>query len=187
MNYIGKKVEEFKVPAYKDGALTTVSSDDLKGKWSVLFFYPGDFTFVCPTELEELQGLYEEFKAIGTEIYGVSTDSEFVHKAWLDASEQMSKVEYPLLSDRSFTLCNQFGVLIEEEGQARRGTFLINPDLEIVLYEVSADGIGRNAKELLRKVKAAQYVAKYGDQVCPASWEPGDDTLTPGIDLVGKL
>ena len=187
MNYIGKKVEEFKVPAFKDGILTEVSSEELKGKWSVLFFYPGDFTFVCPTELEELQNIYDEFQELGTEIYGVSTDSEFVHKAWLDASEKMAKVKYPLLSDRAFGLSRQFGVLIEEEGQSRRGTFLINPDLDIVLYEISADGIGRNAKELLRKVKASQYVHKYGNQVCPASWEPGDETLTPGIDLVGKL
>ena len=186
-NLIGKKLEEFSVPCYHNEEFINVTNDDLKGKWSVLFFYPGDFTFVCPTELEDLANHYEEFKAIDTEIYSVSTDSEFTHKAWKDASEAISKVKYPMLADRAFVLSEMFGVLIEGEGQALRGSFIVNPEGEIVAYEIHSPGIGRNAKELLRKVKAAQYVNKHGDQVCPANWEPGEETLTPGIDLVGKI
>lgn len=187
MSFIGKKVEEFKVPAYYQDKLTEISSEDLKGHWSVLFFYPGDFTFVCPTELEDLQNMYAQFKEKDCEIYSVSTDSEFVHKAWHDKSEKISKLEYPMLSDRSFVLSQQFEVLKDNSGQSQRGTFLINPEGEVVLYEISADGIGRNAKELYRKLTAAQFVAKHGDQVCPANWAEGDETLTPGIDLVGNL
>lgn len=178
---------DFDVPAYKEQKLTNVTSDDLQGKWSVFFFYPGDFTFVCPTELEDLANHYEKFQAADCEIYGVSTDSEFVHKAWADTSERIKNVKFPLLSDRSFALSKFFGVLLEEEGQALRGSFVVNPDGEIAAYEIHSPGIGRSAKELLRKVQAAQFVHKHGDQVCPANWEPGDDTLEPGIDLVGKL
>ena len=186
-NMIGQEIGDFTVTAYKDGEFFEVSKDDLKGKWSVFFFYPGDFTFVCPTELEDLAENYEKFQKIGCDIYSVSTDSEFVHKAWHDKSEKIKKIEYPMLSDRAFALSKQFGVLKEADGQSQRGAFLINPDLDVVLYEVSADGIGRNAHELLRKLQAAQYVDKYGDQVCPANWAPGQDTLKPGIDLVGNL
>ena len=186
-NLIGKKLDEFKVPCYHNDSFIDVTNKDIEGKWSVFFFYPGDFTFVCPTELEDLANLYEEFKAIDTEIYSVSTDSEFTHKAWKDASDAISKVDYPMIADRAFVLSEMFGVLIEGEGQALRGSFIVNPAGEIVAYEIHSPGIGRNAKELLRKVKAAQYVNKHGDQVCPANWEPGDNTLTPGIDLVGKI
>ena len=187
MSLIGKKIEEFKVPAFHNGALIDVTEKDLEGKWTVLFFYPGDFTFVCPTELQDLATLYGEFKKADCEVYSVSTDSEFVHKAWWDASETIRKIQYPMISDRALALSEQFCVLIEGEGQALRGTFVVNPQGEIVLYEVNANGIGRNAKELLRKVQAAQFVAKHGDKVCPARWEPGDETLTPGLDLVGKI
>lgn len=186
-NFIGKKLEDFKVPAFMEDGFKDVSLADVKGKWSLFFFYPGDFTFVCPTELEDLTNQYDKFKEIGCEIYAVSTDSEFVHKAWKDASETIKKIKYPMLSDRSFVLSRFFDVLIEEDGQAHRGAFIVNPEGEIVIYEISAPGIGRNAKELLRKVQAAQFVAAHGDKVCPANWEPGEDTLTPGIDLVGKL
>lgn len=185
--FIGKKLEDFTVPAFVGNSFKNVSKDDVLGKWGLFFFYPGDFTFVCPTELEDLANHYEELKSLGCEVYGVSTDSEFVHKAWKDTSEAIKKVEYPLLSDRSLTLSSFFNVLIEGEGQALRASILVNPEGEIVIYEVCAPGIGRNAKELVRKVKAAQFVAAHGDKVCPANWEPGDETLTPGIDLVGKI
>lgn len=187
MNLIGKKLEEFKAPALIGSEFFELKTEDLRGKWSVFFFYPGDFTFVCPTELEDLQNNYSAFKEKGCEVYAVSTDSEFVHKAWKDNSERVSKVEYPMVSDRNFTLSRFFGVLIENEGQALRGSFVINPDLEIVAYEIHSPGIGRSAKELLRKVKAAQFVHEHGDKVCPANWDEGEETLTPGIDLVGKL
>lgn len=185
--FIGKQVEDFTVPSFVNDAFSSVSKSDILGKWSLFFFYPGDFTFVCPTELEDLAKYYGEFKEIGCEIYGVSTDSEFVHKAWKDTSDALKKVEYPLLSDRSLVLSSFFNVLIDGQGQSHRASILVNPEGEIVIYEISAPGIGRNAKELLRKVRAAQFVAEHGDKVCPANWEPGDDTLTPGIDLVGKI
>lgn len=185
--FIGKKLDDFSVPAFVGDAFKTVSKQDVLGKWSLFFFYPGDFTFVCPTELEDVANHYDKFKEIGCEVYAVSTDSEFVHKAWKDASDTIKKIEYPMLSDRSFVLSNFFNILIDGEGQALRASIVVNPEGEIVVYEVSALGIGRNAKELLRKVMAAQFVATHGDKVCPANWEPGDDTLTPGIDLVGKI
>lgn len=187
MNLIGFKVEDFKSPVLVGSHFEELTAKDLEGKWSVFFFYPGDFTFVCPTELEDLQNNYKNFKAAGCEVYAVSTDSEFVHKAWKDHSDRVSKVEYPMVSDRNFELSKMFGVLISEEGQALRGSFVISPEGEIVAYEIHSPGIGRSAKELLRKVKAAQFVHDHGDQVCPANWEEGDETLSPGIDLVGKL
>ncbi|MBS5885934.1 MAG: alkyl hydroperoxide reductase subunit C [Clostridium sp.] len=187
MSLIGKKIEDFKVQAYHNGNFKEVSKEDVLGKWSIFFFYPADFTFVCPTELGDLADHYEEFKEIGAEIYSVSEDTHFVHKAWADATETIAKVQYPMLGDPTGKLARMFEVLIEEEGLALRGTFIVNPEGEIQAYEVHQNGIGRNAEELLRKVQAAQFVAEHGDQVCPANWTPGEETLVPSLDLVGKL
>lgn len=187
MSFIGKKVEDFKVEAYHNDAFKTVTKADILGKWSVMFFYPADFTFVCPTELEDLAENYEAFKKLGCEVYSISTDNHFVHKAWHDASETIKKIQFPMLADPTGCLSRMFDVMIEDSGMAERGTFLINPDGEIVLYEVNAGGIGRNAEELIRKLQAAQFVAEHGDQVCPAKWKPGANTLKPGIDLVGTI
>ena len=187
MSYINKKVGEFSVQAYQNYRFRTVTRDDILGHWSVFFFYPADFTFICPTELEDLAEKYEEFKAIGCEIYSVSTDTHFVHKAWRDASDRIKKIQYPMLADPTHALAKDFDVLIEENGVAERGTFVVDPEGRIKAYEINAGNIGRNVDELLRKVQALQYVAKHGDQVCPARWRPGADTLTPGLDLVGKL
>lgn len=186
-NLIGRQLEDFKVQAFHKGEFKEVTRESVLGKWSVFFFYPADFTFVCPTELEDLTDHYEEFKKLGCEIYSVSTDTHFVHKAWADASETIRKIEYPMLGDPAGVLSRFFGVLVEAEGQALRGTFVVNPQGEIRVYEVHDMGIGRNAEELVRKVQAAQFVAEHGDKVCPAKWKPGADTLTPGLDLVGKL
>ena len=161
--------------------------NDLLGHWSVLFFYPADFTFVCPTELKDLGEHYEEFLEEDCQIYSVSEDTHFVHKAWADASETIRNLPYVMLADPAGKLARQFGVLLEEEGQALRATFLLNPAGEVVLYEIHDLGIGRSAAELLRKVQAARFVAEHGDQVCPANWHPGEDTLTPSLDLVGLL
>ena len=187
MSLIGKKVGEFKAQAYVNNDFKEVTLKDLKGKWSVFVFYPADFTFVCPTELGDLADLYDEFQKAGCEVYSVSTDTHFTHKAWHDASDTIKKIRYPMLADPTHVISEDFGVLIPEEGLALRGSFVINPDAEIVAYEVNALGIGRSAKDLLRKVQAAQFVAEHGDQVCPAKWEPGGETLKPGLDLIGKL
>ena len=186
-NLINSKVEPFNVQAFHQGELKSVCDTDLLGHWSIFFFYPADFTFVCPTELEDLSETYEEFKKLNCEIYSVSTDSAYVHKAWADASPSIAKIKYPMLSDSAGTLSRAFHVLIEEAGQALRGSFIVNPEGIIKAYEVHDLGIGRNAEELLRKLEAAQFVAQHGDQVCPARWKPGKSTLKPGLDLVGKL
>jgi len=187
MSLIGKKVGDFKVTAYHNNDFVDVSNESIKGKWSVFFFYPADFTFVCPTELGDLADNYDAFKNIGCEIYSVSTDTHFTHKAWHDTSETIKKIQYPMLADPTHVIANDFGVLIPEAGLTLRGTFIINPEGEIVSYEVNATNIGRNSEELLRKVQAAQFVAQHGDQVCPAKWTPGADTLKPSLDLIGKL
>ena len=187
MSQIGKQVVDFNVEAFVNDEFKKVSKQDILGKWSIFFFYPADFTFVCPTELEDLANLYEEFKATGTEIYSVSTDTHFVHKAWHDTSETIKKINYPMLADPTGTITRGFDVMIEEVGLAERGTFVVNPEGEIVAYEVVAGNVGRNAAELLRKLKALQFVAKNPSEVCPAKWEEGNETIEPSIDLVGKI
>lgn len=184
---INSEVPTFKVQAYQDGKFKTVSREDLQGKWSIFFFYPADFTFVCPTELGDMADKYETFKKMGVEVYSVSTDTHFVHKAWHDASETIQKIRYPMLADPTGTLSRAFGVHIEEEGLAYRGSFLVNPQGKIKIAEIHDNGIGRNADELLRKVQAAQFIASHPNEVCPAKWKPGDKTLKPGLDLVGKI
>lgn len=184
---INTKVTDFKVQAYHNEAFKTVTQNDLLGKWSVFFFYPADFTFVCPTELGDMADKYSEFQKMGVEVYSVSTDTHFTHKAWHDTSETIKKIKYPMLADPTGHLSRSFGVYIEDAGLAYRGTFLVNPEGHIKLAEVNDNGIGRNADELLRKVKAAQYVASHPNEVCPAKWTPGEKTLKPGLDLVGKI
>ena len=187
MSLINKEVADFKVQSYQNGDFKAVEKKDIIGKWSVFFFYPADFTFVCPTELEDLADNYEEFKKINTEIYSVSTDTHFTHKAWHDASDTIKKIKYVMLADPTHVISRDFDVLIEDEGLALRGTFIVNPEGKIVAYEVNSTNIGRNAEELLRKVQAAQFVAEHGDQVCPAKWKPGAQTLKPSLDLVGMI
>ena len=186
MSLIGKKINEFKATAYQNGEFINVTSDSLRGKWSVVVFYPADFTFVCPTELEDLAEHYEKFKAEGCEVYSVPTDTHFVHKAWHDTSERIKKIQFPMVADPTGKISREFEVLVEEEGLALRGSFVINPEGVIVAYEVHDMGIGREASELLRKLQAAKFVAEHGE-VCPAKWQPGKETLKPSIDLVGKL
>ncbi len=187
MSMINKEVSDFRANAFQGGEFKVVSKEDILGKWSVFFFYPADFTFVCPTELEDLADQYEQFRAIGCEVYSVSTDTHFVHKAWQDASQRIKKITFPMVADPTHSICRDFGVLIQEDGLAERGTFIINPEGKIVGYEVTAGNVGRNARELLRKVQACQFVHAHGDQVCPANWQPGAETLKPSLDLVGQL
>lgn len=187
MSLINTEVKPFSATAFHAGQFVPVTNETLKGKWSVLVFYPADFTFVCPTELEDLADNYAEFQKLGVEIYGVSTDTHFAHKAWHDTSAAIKKVNYPLVGDPTGTLTRNFEVMIEEEGLALRGTFVINPEGLIKVLEVHDNGIGRDAKELLRKVKAAQYVHTHPGEVCPAKWTEGAATLKPSLDLVGKI
>lgn len=187
MSLINTTVKPFTAQAYKQGKFLSVSDADLKGKWSVVFFYPADFTFVCPTELEDLADNYAEFQKLGVEIYSVSTDTHFSHKAWADTSPAIGKIQYTMVGDPSGVVTNNFGVMREGQGLADRGTFLVDPDGVIQFMEITAEGIGRNAAELLRKVKAAQYVAAHPGEVCPAKWEEGEKTLAPSLDLVGKI
>ena len=187
MSLINSEIKPFKASAFHNGKFVDVSDADLKGKWSVFFFYPADFTFVCPTELGDLADNYAEFQKLGVEIYSVSTDTHFTHKAWHDSSETIGKIHYPMIGDPTGQITRNFDVMIEEVGLADRGTFVIDPDGKIQIVEVTAGGIGRDASELLRKVKAAQYVASHPGEVCPAKWQEGEKTLAPSLDLVGKI
>jgi peroxiredoxin (alkyl hydroperoxide reductase subunit C) len=184
---INSNIPEFKVNAFHNSEFKIISDKDVKGKWGIFFFYPADFTFVCPTELEDMADNYPKFKELGVEVYSVSADTHFVHKAWHDASESIKKIQYPMLADPTGALSRALGVYIEEDGLTYRGTFLFNPEGQIKLCEIHDNGIGRNANELLRKVEAAQFVAAHPNEVCPAKWKKGDKTLKPGIDLVGKI
>ncbi|MCB1956926.1 MAG: peroxiredoxin [Rhodocyclaceae bacterium] len=184
---INSKIKPFKATAYHHGEFKPVSEQDLLGKWSVVFFYPADFTFVCPTELGDLADNYAKLQEMGVEVYSVSTDTHFTHKAWHDASDTIKKIKYPMLGDPTGTISRNFDVMIETEGLALRGTFVVNPEGEIKVAEIHDLGIGRDAKELVRKVQAAQYVASHPGEVCPAKWTPGEETLAPSLDLVGKI
>ena len=184
---IGQPVDEFKMAAFQNNEIKDIALSDSKGKWVVVAFYPADFTFVCPTELEELAELYPQFQEAGAEVISISTDTAFVHKAWHDESPAIGKVDYPMGADPTGAVSKQFGVYIEAEGLALRGTFIIDPDGNLKTAEIHDLGIGRSAKETLRKLEAAKFTHEHGDQVCPANWQPGSDTLTPGLDLVGKI
>ena len=187
MTLLQHELTDFKVNAFQNNEFHEVTKDDVLGHWSLFFFYPADFTFVCPTELEDLAEKYEQLKAMGVEVFSVSTDTHFVHKAWHDASDTIKKIHYTMLADPTGALSRGFGVYKEDEGLAYRGTFLVNPEGLIKVAEIQDNSIGRNADELVRKVEAAQFVASHCGEVCPARWKKGDKTLTPSIDLVGKL
>lgn len=184
---IGDKLPDLKFNVYHENKEKEMTTKDLAGKWSIFFFYPADFTFVCPTELEELANMYEDFQKEGAEIVSVSTDTVFVHKAWHDNSPAIGKIKFPMAADPTSELCHIFGTYIEEEGLSLRGTFLVDPDGVLKAVEINHNDIGRSAKELLRKLRAAKFVRENNGKVCPASWEPGKDTLEPGLDLVGKI
>ncbi len=184
---INQRIPDFKAQVYQNETFRTVTQDDLLGKWAVLLFYPADFTFVCPTELGDVSDRYAELKEMGVEVYSVSTDTHFTHKAWHDTSDTIKKIQFPMLADPTGHLSRAFGVYIDDEGVALRGTFLVNPEGLVKVMEVHDNGIGRNADELVRKVQAAQFVAAHPGEVCPARWKPGSKTLKPGIDLVGKI
>ena len=184
---INTEVKPFKATAFHAGQFVDVTEANLKGKWSIVFFYPADFTFVCPTELGDMADFYAKFQKLGVEIYAVSTDTHFTHMAWHDSSKTIARIKFPMIGDPTGAITRNFGVMIEEAGLAERGTFVVDPNGRIQIVEINAGGIGRDASELLRKVKAAQYVASHPGEVCPAKWKEGDATLAPSPDLVGKI
>jgi len=187
MALINSEIKPFKATAYQDSKFFDISDEDVTGKWAVFFFYPADFTFVCPTELGDLADKYEEFKSRDVEIFSVSTDTHFTHKAWHETSETIGKIQYPMIGDPTGEITRNFEVMREGQGLADRGTFVVDPDGVIQVMEITAEGVGRSAEELLRKVKAAQYVRAHPDEVCPAAWEEGEETLAPSLSLVGKI
>ncbi len=184
---INQTIPDLELEAYHNETIKKIKLSQYKGKWLVLLFYPADFTFICPTELAEAAEHYEQFKKLGAEVMSVSTDTTFVHKAWHDHSPAIQKVHYPMIADPTGKLCKTFGTYIEEEGLSQRATYIIDPEGKVKSIEIHDNSIGRNTKEILRKLEAAKYVKEHKGHVCPASWEPGKKTLKPGLDLVGKI
>jgi NADH-dependent peroxiredoxin subunit C len=184
---VGSMLPDLTLEVFQNNKIEKTSLTDYRGKWLILFFYPADFTFICPTELEEMAELYPKFKDLNAEVVSVSTDTAFVHKAWHDNSPAIGKVNFPMGADPTGQLCRALGTYIAEEGLSLRGSFIVDPEGYIKAFELHDNSIGRSAQELLRKLQAAQYVATHSGQVCPAKWQPGDETLTPGVDLVGKI
>lgn len=184
---INSKAPTFEAKAFHNDEIKKVKLSDYKGKWTVLLFYPADFTFICPTELGELADHYEELKKLNVEVLSISTDTHFTHKAWHDSSPTIKKIKFPMVADPNGEICRSYGTYIAEEGLSLRGTFIVDPDGVLKAFELHDNSIGRSSKELLRKIKAAQFVREHGGEVCPASWEPGKPTLKPGLDLVGKI
>jgi peroxiredoxin len=187
MSLVNTPIKPFSATAFKEGKFVDVTEADVKGKWAVFFFYPADFTFVCPTELEDLADIYPTLQNMGVEVYSVSTDTHFCHKAWHDTSPAIGKINYYMLGDQNHSISNNFEILREGVGLADRGTFVVDPEGTIQLVEITPEGVGRNAAELLRKIKALQYWASHPGEVCPAKWEEGEKTLAPSLDLVGKI
>jgi len=186
-NVFENEMANLKLEAFQNEEIKKIKLSDYKGRWLILIFYPADFTFVCPTELEEAANYYEEFKKLGAEVLSVSTDTVFVHKAWHDNSPSIKKIKFPMVADPTGKLCMEFGTYIEDEGISLRGSFIIDPEGRLVAYEMHNNSIGRSTEELLRKLQAAIFVREHKGEVCPASWKPGKKTLKPGLDLVGKI
>ena len=184
---VGSSLPDTSMEIFHENNIKKIKLSDYRGKWLVLFFYPADFTFICPTELEEMAELYPMFQELNAEIVSVSTDTAFVHKAWHDNSLAIGKVRFPMGADPPGKLCKRLGTYIEDEGLSLRGSFIVDPDGIIRAFELHDNSIGRSCRELLRKLQAAQYVASHNGQVCPAKWQPGDQTLRPGVDLIGKI
>lgn len=187
MALINTEIKPFNATAYKDGDFVEVSNKDIEGKWAVFFFYPADFTFVCPTELGDLADHYEELQSRGVEVFSVSTDTHFTHRAWHETSDTIGKIQYGMIGDPTGEITRNFDVMREDQGLANRGTFVVDPDGVVQVMEITAEGVGRDADELVRKIKAAQYVRDNPGQVCPAAWKEGEETLAPSLDLVGKI
>ena len=187
MSLINTQVQPFKTTAFHNGKFVDLTDESLKGHWSVLIFMPAAFTFNCPTEIEDAADNYAEFQKAGAEVYIVTTDTHFSHKVWHETSPAVGKAKFPLVGDPTHQLTRAFGVHIDEAGLALRGTFVIDPQGTIKTMEVHDNAIARDVSETLRKLKAAQFVAAHPNEVCPAKWKEGAETLKPSLDLVGKI
>lgn len=186
-SFVDSVLPNLSLKIFHHNAERSVQLSDYRNKWLILFFYPADFTFVCPTELVEMAELYPEFQKLGCEVMSVSTDTVFVHKAWHDHSPSIAKINFPMAADPAGNLCKALGTYLPEEGLSLRASFIVDPEGKIKAYEMHDNSIGRSAAELLRKLQAAIYVREHGGEVCPANWRPGGQTLKPGMDLVGKI
>ncbi|VVB77777.1 Peroxiredoxin [uncultured archaeon] len=184
---INNLAPDFSGEAFSQNEIKKISLSDFKGKWLILFFYPADFTFVCPTELGELADRSEEFRKLGAEIVSVSTDTAFVHKAWHDSSPLIKKINYLMLSDPTHKISKDYETYIEEKGVSLRATFLISPEGIIKAFEFHDNDIGRSSDELIRKLQAAKFVSENHGNVCPMNWKPGNKTIKPSTELIGKL
>lgn len=184
---IGDSIPDIELDAYHADEVKRLRLTGYRGRWLVIVTYPADFTFICPTELEDAARLHHEFEALGAEIVSVSTDTVWTHKAWHDASSAVRKVRFPMLADPAGKLCRALGTYLEDEGLSLRGTFIVDPDGILQAMEIHQNSIGRRGSETLRKLQAAVHVRETKGEVCPANWEPGAPTLTPGLALVGKL
>lgn len=188
---VGMAVPNFEMETYcpVEREFGSVSLEQLKRrkKWTLLFFYPADFTFVCPTELADLAEKHAALGKLGVEVIAVSTDTKFTHLAWRDAERLLAGVKYRMAADPTGAVSRLFGVYDERSGLALRGTFVINPAGVLVSSEINFYNVGRNADELLRKMEANAYLLSHPEEACPAKWTKGDKTLTPGEALVGKV
>ncbi|HOP62114.1 MAG TPA: redoxin domain-containing protein [Spirochaetota bacterium] len=174
---IGRKVYLPVLTAFHKGEIKEIDLKDYRGKWMILFFYPADFTFVCPTELKELSDYYSDFTGAGAEIFAISTDSAYVHRAWQKDNVLLKNVKFPMLSDRSGSFSRAMGVYESSKGTAIRASFIVDPDGVVVAAEYSHESIGRNSGELLRKLDAAIAVRKGGGGFCPAGWTEGSELI----------
>ncbi len=184
---IGDRIPDFEVDAVVKGETRRIRLSDYRGRWMVFIFYPADFSFVCPTELEDAARHYAEFVKEGAEVFAVSTDTKYAHRAWHDTSPAIGKIDYPMIADPSARMCEEFGTYLEEEGVSLRGTFIVDPDGMVKTIELHDNSIGRNIEETLRKLRAAIWVRAHPGAVCPVTWKPGEKALKPSDDLVGKI
>lgn len=186
---VDQKFPTFSLETYnpKKETIERISNKNFQGRWLILFFYPADFTFVCPTELLDLKKIYDELKKLKTEVVVVSTDTVYTHKVWIETEEMLRGLSYLMAADHNGKFSRELGIYDEDKGMSQRAVFIIDPEGVLRMAEIVSDDIGRNARELLHKLKALQFVRKNPGKVCPASWEEGGSTLEPGIKKAGKV
>lgn len=187
MVQIGQAAPSFEGEAFWNNEIKKFRLSDVRGKFVVLLFYPGDFTFICPTELEEAAAHYTEFQKHNAEIVSISTDSVWVHKAWHDQSPAIKKVDFAMLADPTGQICRAYETYLDNVGVSLRGTFIIDPDGILRVKDIHDNSVGRSTAEILRRLQAIKFVREHPGNVCPANWKPGEKTLQPGLNLVGKI